>query len=110
MSLSQSQQTGTLVIFVNPVRISLVSPKRILIFKISATQVASHLLLDATVEAQNVSFGVRSLGKHFPTNGTLRFATSLPKHNELLSHKAFKIIHIKFGKGDHTPPHTTSQN
>ena len=78
LSLSQSQYAGTLTIFVYSVRVSLVSAKRFLVFKSSATHIALDLLLDAAVETENVSFGIRSLSKIFPTNGTLRFLTSLP--------------------------------
>ena len=80
ISLSQSQQVGTLIILtlINSVRVPLVSAQRFLVFKSSATHIALDLLLDAAVETENVSFGIRSLSKIFPTNGTLRFLTSLP--------------------------------
>ena len=57
-----------MIVFVNPMEVSLVTLARIHIFKISSTKVALDILLDAAVETQNVSLGIRSLRKVFATN------------------------------------------
>ena len=59
-------------------RIPLVTTKRFLIFKSSPTNITFYLLLDAAVDTQNMSLGVRSLRKVFATNRALRLDTSLP--------------------------------
>ena len=66
---------------------SFVLAERFLVFKVLATYSTLDLLLDATVERENVSLGLVSQGKVFTTDRAPVPATLLYKLNVLLSHK-----------------------